>query len=176
MTGSCDALPRLATAADAAAIAHVQAVAWQAGYRDIIPADHLAHAGDNGADRWSRILARRASSTYVMPDGTGTIAGITSVGPARGEDDPALGELWMLNVAPQAWGTGLAVTLHDYALDRLREAGYGSAILWVLTGNGRARHFYERAGWHADGGAKVDDFRGFPIDEMRYRTDLCEPV
>jgi GNAT superfamily N-acetyltransferase len=170
---------RAADVADAAAIADVQTAAWQAGYRDIIPADHLAMTNAGGPARWVGILMRESvpdppgrSRTYVAEDGGGAIVGISTVGSMREQSDPDLGELWMLNVAPGAWGTGVAVRLHDHVLDRLRENGYGEAILWVLTRNARARRFYERSGWRADGGVKVEDILGFPVEETRYRIAL----
>jgi hypothetical protein len=42
--------------------------------------------------------------------------------------------------------------------------------------NVRARRFYEAAGWRPDGAAKIDDSRGFPLEEVRYRHDLRLPV
>lgn len=171
-------MPRRAEIADAAAVAAVQVIAWQAGYRDIMPASHLASIGDGGVERWNRILIResagdrRGSRTYVVEDAAGVVVGISTAGPAREETEPGLGELWMLNVAPQAWGTGVAVRLHDYALDRLRDSGFGDAILWVVERNARARRFYERSGWRPDGGAKTVDVRGFSVPEVRYRIAL----
>ncbi len=34
--------------------------------------------------------------------------------------------------------------------------------------NARARRFYERTGWHADGVTREDDEGGFVIPEVRY--------
>lgn len=46
-------------------------------------------------------------------------------------------------------------------------------MLWVLTGNARARRCYERAGWSADGAARVEELAaGVPIDEVRYVKGL----
>jgi hypothetical protein len=42
----------------------------------------------------------------------------------------------------------------------------------VLDSNDRARRFYVRNGWAEDGAVKVDDTRGFPISEVRYRRSL----
>jgi RimJ/RimL family protein N-acetyltransferase len=43
-------------------------------------------------------------------------------------------------------------------------------VLWVLPGNARARRFYERAGWAADGTEKTSEAFGVSFDEVRYRT------
>ncbi|MGH3601663.1 MAG: GNAT family N-acetyltransferase [Pseudonocardiaceae bacterium] len=78
----------------------------------------------------------------------------------------------MLNLAPEAWGSGLASLLHGHALELLRTWGFSEAILWVVTGNARARRFYEREGWHADGETLIDASRGFRLCEVRYRIRL----
>jgi len=57
-------------------------------------------------------------------------------------------------------------------LDFLANLGYTQVTLWVLDTNARARRFYEAAGFRADGALKVDDGRGFPLSEVRYRRSL----
>ena len=67
----------------------------------------------------------------------------------------ATGELWGLYVDPSHWGAGHGHTLHTEALDVPRASGAAAGTLWVLTTNQRARHFYERHGWAADGAEKT---------------------
>jgi GNAT superfamily N-acetyltransferase len=76
-------------------------------------------------------------------------------------DPPWLDALY---VRPEAWGTGVAVRLHDRAVEALREAGVERARLWVLEGNVRARRFYERRGWVEDGTTREVPFPPNPID------------
>ncbi|MGZ4388822.1 MAG: N-acetyltransferase family protein [Gaiellaceae bacterium] len=66
-----------------------------------------------------------------------------------------------LYVRPEAWGTGVAALLHDRALAAL---GSGTARLWVLEENHRARRFYERRGWRPDGTTRDVPFPPYPID------------
>ncbi len=75
-------------------------------------------------------------------------------------------------VSPEAWGTGLADVLHDAALAELRSRGVDRARLWVLEGNVRARRFYERRGWRADGTSRVVEFPPHPTD-VGYALDLA---
>jgi RimJ/RimL family protein N-acetyltransferase len=75
-------------------------------------------------------------------------------------------------VTPSVWGTGVGRELMAVAVDRLREAGFRSATLWVLRDNERARRFYERAGWSPDGAEKDDVVAGATVTEVRYRVDL----
>ena len=44
-------------------------------------------------------------------------------------------------------------------------------LLWVLVANERARRFYERAGFHADGPVVDFEVGGATLPEMRYRYD-----
>jgi len=52
-------------------------------------------------------------------------------------------------------------------------AGYGAALLWVLEDNPRARNFYEKAGWAADGVRKAEERFGVRAAEVRYRKDFA---
>lgn len=45
--------------------------------------------------------------------------------------------------------------------------------LWVLDGNERARAFYARQGWHADGTSKTEEMAGATVIEVRYRRFLA---
>ena len=82
--------------------------------------------------------------------------------------DENAAELRDLYVVPEAWGSGVARALHETALDWMRPRA-GEAILWVGEGNARARRFYEREGWTADG-----ETRESPLGprELRYRLTL----
>jgi GNAT superfamily N-acetyltransferase len=100
------------------------------------------------------------------------VAGISVVGPSRREEPSGVGELWMINLEPAAWGRGLGTKLLAAATDELRRAGFVEAVLWVVAGNRRARRFYEREGWRPDGREITEDARGFPVTEVGYRREL----
>lgn len=53
------------------------------------------------------------------------------------------------------------------AEQRLAADGFTHAYLWVVDGNARARRFYEREGWKADGTVKTDDQFGTGVAEVR---------
>jgi len=78
-------------------------------------------------------------------------------------------ELRSLYVAPQAWGTGVAVPLMDAAIDAMHADGHAEATLWVVEANARARRFYEREGWEPTGETKETE--AGPA-EVRYRRQL----
>jgi GNAT superfamily N-acetyltransferase len=79
------------------------------------------------------------------------------------------GELRSLYVVPEEWGSGVAGALHARALTGMRELGATEATLWVVDRNGRARRFYEREGWSADGETKPSMF---DVTEARYSRQL----
>jgi RimJ/RimL family protein N-acetyltransferase len=59
----------------------------------------------------------------------------------------------------------------DAALAALRSAGFRRAVLWTLTGNARARRFYEKAGFAPDGATNILTGLG-GVEELRYASDL----
>ena len=67
-----------------------------------------------------------------------------------------------LYVVPAEWGSGAAVALHDAVVGALADCP--ELHLWVLTENHRARAFYERLGWRADGTDRVVEYPPHPVD------------
>ena len=95
----------------------------------------------------------------VSPDGEEL--GFASAGPPRDGDLEDGWELYALNVAPSAQGSGLARALVAATV------GDRACVVWVLEGNGRARAFYRREGWVADGAERTHEASGRP--EVRLR-------
>ncbi|WP_411074424.1 GNAT family N-acetyltransferase [Streptomyces sp. cmx-4-7] len=92
--------------------------------------------------------------------------------PGEGFDPAPTAELAALYALPEVWGTGIGRALLSVTTGALVTAGFRSAALWVFAGNGRARRFYEAAGWRADGGAAREETGGWILEELRYRRDL----
>lgn len=164
---------RRATPRDAADIAQVHVASWQRAYRGLIPQGYLDSLSVQArTETWARNLERPAlpGVATLVAELDGLVVGFASVGPSRDDDArPGSGELWGLYVHPDAWGHGYGHALHAAAMGVLRSTGVTSATLWVLTTNERARHFYERHGWVADG-AEKHEWRGdVRLDETRYR-------
>lgn len=170
---------------DATGIADVHTAASRAAYAGIMPEWYLNRPQpESPARRWRNILQAEqqqpplpeppndGARTLVAHDAVGRIAGVSMIGPARDEALRQAGELWMIYVHPSAWGTGVAVALHDRSLQYLRHWRYDEAILWVASDNARARHFYQRHGWRVDSEPAIDDSRGFVLFEIRYRITI----
>lgn len=79
------------------------------------------------------------------------------------------GEVSLIYLSPDEVGKGVGRALFAYAVEDLRQRGYAQAVLWVLEGNGRARKFYEAAGWTPDGRHKSEKRPGAVLHEVRYQ-------
>jgi GNAT superfamily N-acetyltransferase len=95
----------------------------------------------------------------------GTVAGFAALGPAR--DDPATGELYAINLAPEHWGRSAGRELLRSVREELEGLGFTDAVLWVLPANRRARSLYEVDGWAADGSERSAEVQGVVVDEVR---------
>ncbi len=161
---------RTATAGDAEGIARVQELGWQSAYRHVFPVEELDRGGFIQVESWrERLDVPPAGWTTLVAEHHGVVVGFAAVGPSR--DEQGLGELYAIYVEPSAWSTGIGRALLERAEDQLR-AEYDEATLWVLEDNPRAREFYERAGWAADGEHKADERWGVRAPEVRYRKRL----
>lgn len=177
---------RTATPDDAAEVGVVHVRAWEA-YRGLLRDDFLDRLDPVArGHRWherlvaggggGRVVDPHGDSTLLVAELEGRVVGICDYGRPRDADGGPVprdeGELWMINVLPEAWGTGVAQPLLDAAIEGLTREGYREAVLWVLEGNARARRFYERNGWVVDGGSKRERFGDAEVLELRYRLRL----
>jgi ribosomal protein S18 acetylase RimI-like enzyme len=165
------------TAGDAAAMGMVHVAAWQAAYRGGLMADDYLDglSADERGRRWSETLARPArprEARFVAEDDAGTVVGFLVAGPAEGDEDSETGEVYAVNVHPEAWGEGHGRALCAAGTAALAEAGFEEVVLWVHRDNERARRFYERVGWRADGGQRRQEVLGAEVPEVRYRRNL----
>lgn len=168
-------LLRPATVDDAHGLAVVHVRSWQEAYRGLMPQDVLD--GLSIVDRaagWRRILSDRApGSQTLVVEHDGMIVGWASFGDARDADAVGTGELWGIYAHPDAWSTGVGHLLIDAVEQALRSDRHATAYLWVLDGNERAAGFYERHGWAADGGTKLDERPGLVLRERRHVKRLA---
>jgi GNAT superfamily N-acetyltransferase len=139
-------------------LAEIQEAASLAGLGHIYPPDLHPYPREAVLERWRGY----DGEVFLDPDGRGF---------------SAIGDGWLngLYVRPEAWGTGVAGELHDRAVEALHEAGAGTARLWVLQANVRARRFYERRGWTPDGSTREVEFPPYPLD-VGYSLTLRPPT
>jgi GNAT superfamily N-acetyltransferase len=129
---------RPARPADADAVAAVWSAAWRDG--------HLGHVSDElvalrTPDSFRLRAADRIANT-VVAEVHGVVAGFVTV---------AGDEVEQVFVAAAYRGSGLAGQLLEDGERQVAAAGHPVAWLAVVSGNSRARRFYERCGWHDEG-------------------------
>ncbi|MEM7385709.1 MAG: GNAT family N-acetyltransferase [Verrucomicrobiota bacterium] len=161
---------RKANEADVPGLARVYLDSVTTAYDGMASPEYVASRNlEDCLEQWTRNLRDESASVLVAESQKG-IEGLASFGEARDEDgQPGLhGEIQTIYVSPSRWGQGIGQRLCSAAMDQLYAEGADSILLWVLERNGRARSFYERAGFVADG--KTMTVRmGWELAAVRYR-------
>jgi GNAT superfamily N-acetyltransferase len=129
---------RPAAAQDALAIAEI----WESAWRDA----HLGNVPDSLVDIRTADSFRERAAARVPETSVAVVDGVV-IGFVTLEED----ELEQLFVDRAHRGTGVADALMADAERRLGEAGHRQVWLAVVSGNARARRFYERSGWKDEG-------------------------
>jgi GNAT superfamily N-acetyltransferase len=153
-----DLVIRRATVSDARAIAHVQALSWRETYTGKLPDDVVRGrpltARAAGLRRLIAGETSRGSQPVWVAERDGEVIGFAWAGPSRDADRRGALELFTIYVLRRHHGIGAGQGLLDAAI------GSANASLWMLEDNPRARAFYERNGFVADGASKDDDRLG----------------
>ena len=162
---------RVATPADAAAIARVHVATWRVAYAGLVPDAFLAGLSvPANASRWESLLADPRRRVWVA--GGAEPSGFAAAGPARDADLPeSSGELYALYVLPSAQRRGTGRALAEAALAWWEPTGR-SVSVWTLTDNAAARAFYAATGWVPDGAERESDIGGALVREVRYRRSV----
>jgi len=161
---------RKATIEDAEAIARIHVQAWREAYRGIIPAEYLAGLSEEmKAAFWRQQLASGRSVTLVALDGE-KVVGWASGGPSQSAESTAVREIFAIYISPSVWRRGVGRKLMQEIETAL--LGTGPIILWVLRANQSAFQFYEKLGYHHDGGEKAADFGGVRLQALRLRRHI----
>ncbi len=162
---------------DSEELGSVHVRSWQRAYRGgLMPDAYLDELSiEERSQMWKEALERGFRprfSLLVAEDESGKVVGFVNVGPADGELESETGEVFALNVEPDVWGTGYGKALLEAGVRDLAASGFATAVLWVHPGNGRARRFYERPGWRADGHERREEVLGVEVPEMRYGLSI----
>jgi GNAT superfamily N-acetyltransferase len=178
---------RCATSADVAAMCVVRGRSWHVAYRGLVPDAALASLDAGAAWAWMRLQVERASADAGARDVALVVGGDREVhgyllasraDAYRTEDDETPvcpgadpGEIQLLYLDPTAWSAGAGLALLRAGEDALTAAGFDRLALWTLESNDRARRFYERNGWRADGTVKTVTHPHGWWREVRYLRD-----
>ena len=168
---------RRARPEDADAIAAVHVRSWKAAFPGLLPQDYLdALRPEDRLGQWQEALSSPPWPVVLVGEEGGHVVGFVAVAPS-GDPDAGddVGEVQTVYVDPGAWGSGHGARLLEAGLAELERAGFARATLWVLHSNERARRFYERHGWAADGATKEHDWVAFTATDVRYGRALDQP-
>ncbi|NNL31027.1 MAG: GNAT family N-acetyltransferase, partial [Gemmatimonadetes bacterium] len=146
--------------------------------REAVYAGRTADWPPPGPDRRGRIERWRAwladnDISGLVAEQKGEVVGFCTIRPS--EDDDAtdrVAEMPTLYVRPDYWHRGLGRVLCEAGLGRAQARGFRELTLWVLEMNDRARDFYQKVGFTADGATKVDELTSERLVALRYRIDL----
>ena len=152
---------------EAAAVARIRVLSWQAAYPGLVPQTVLdAMTIEDNVERTRR---RMTNSTLKVADDWlawrgGDSLGWLGAGCCRDDDlvDQAVGEVVALYVVPEAWGQGVGHALVNFAVAEFRSLDYQKSVVWVMEGNTRAERFYERQGYLLDGARRPLQMKGIP--------------
>ncbi|MEV8505274.1 GNAT family N-acetyltransferase [Actinoplanes sp. NPDC051475] len=120
-----------------------------------------AALGEWWSERWRWERDTHRLTVAVAGD---VLAGFTYLGPS---EEDGIAELSAIHADPAFVGKGVGRALMLDALPALARIG-SRAVLWVLEDNGRARRFYERGGWVADGVTRIEPIGSEPVRQIRY--------
>jgi ribosomal protein S18 acetylase RimI-like enzyme len=150
---------RPAEPGDADAVAEIWRSGWRDGHLEHVP-DALVRVRTDESFR-TRAAERVGDTTVAVVDGA--VAGFIMVVHDEAEQ---------VYVSAAHRGKGVADALLAEAERQVRENGHDVAWLAVVSGNARARAFYERMGWRDEGGfdyeAAVEDGTTVSVPCRRY--------
>jgi GNAT superfamily N-acetyltransferase len=166
------------TPGDCRRVGELRIRGWRAAYRGLVPQSYL-DALDMEADaeqHRARLTRGDGTVTDLVAEGGGDVIGWAAHGPYRdGSQRTGHVELYALYVSPELLGAGVGRALLAESARRCTAAGRERMFLWVLKGNARARSFYERAGFRADGAEEPFEVDGVVVPEVRYGAALPLP-
>lgn len=163
---------RAAVASDADDMGRVHVSSWRAGYRGLMPDGVLDRLDPVARADWHRqnLDPLPAGTQAFVAEVNGRVVGFIRVGEERDGDSA---EVYAIYVDPAHWGTGAGRALLDAGVTWLTGDGPRPVRLWTLDGNERARRFYERCGFVADGATGSHPVDGGRLDVPIVRFTLA---
>jgi GNAT superfamily N-acetyltransferase len=139
-------------------------------YAGLVSTAGLAAGSPDAMGEWwsERWTWERDTHRLSVADDDGAVVGFSYVGPS---ETAGAVELYAIHVDPARVGTGVGRALMELALvdaATIAEPDTTRVVLWVLTGNARARRFYERGGWMADGATRKSPIGPELVPQLRY--------
>lgn len=126
---------------DAQGLAQVHAEAWRQAYLGVLPSLDLERFIANRSKPWWQSKIRQGAEIILFSFDK-TPAGYASIGFNRYNQYPFQGEIFELYLKPEYQGIGFGSKLFTKAREALKSKGLYSLIVWALTENKPALHFY----------------------------------
>jgi len=167
---------RRALPADAQAVGRIHVESWNVAYRGIMPDDVIARTDLAYRTKfWAERIADQAWPVFLIEEDGDAVAFCQMIPTRDTDDDPTrVGHITSLHVLPHLRGHGYGRTLIDHVCAEFRRRGFAEVTLWVLEENRDARRFYEKRGFHLDGGTRW--YARTQVPEVRYRIRLPIPL
>ncbi|GAA3794963.1 GNAT family N-acetyltransferase [Streptomyces chiangmaiensis] len=162
------------TLADCGRISEIRIRGWQSAYRGLMPQPYLdaLSVSEDAERRRARFRDGDDRVVNLVAEQDGEIVGWAAHGPYRdGEVRTSDAELYAIYIDPTHLGNGIGQALLEKSVSQCAPV-HARMFLWVLKDNARARRFYERAGFRADGAEEPFDAGGVAVPEVRYVQDL----
>lgn len=140
--------------------AYVHYKSWHETYTELVDAEYMKGMT---LEKCTDIAYKWPDNIIVAKDGEKVI-GFVGYGAYRDSTLPDHGEIFAIYVLEEYVGKKVGYELMNAAFEKLSE--YKKIAVWVLKGNDRAIHFYERYGFHHDG-AETKIMLGTPNTELR---------
>lgn len=161
---------------DVEALAGLHWRGWEDAYRGLLTDALLDGTSlDMRRRQWPDWFAQKSAGLILAEKGGEAIGFVCA---SRAREIVALGaasEIQMLYVRADAQDSGVGTALLRAGAGRAARLWPGRMGLWVVTGNARARRFYERMGGRP-GPERREILRGEPIDEVAYLWDAPETL
>jgi GNAT superfamily N-acetyltransferase len=134
---------------DAEALTRVQAASWRTTYSNIVDEavfDQMDRRLDSRIAQWAERLAQPGVKIWVAASPQDRLVGFIDGGPLRESVLDYDQELYAIYLLKGWQGRGIGKALVGELARGLHEAGGRRLMVWVLTDNLSARHFYARLG------------------------------
>ncbi|TLP45627.1 GNAT family N-acetyltransferase [Cohaesibacter sp. CAU 1516] len=149
---------RPATPDDAMAIAELKVITWRDSYAGLMPDSALASLDARAeAPHWRDWLEDTTSGLIALVlEEAGHLIGYGLAGPMRkgdreGSEIDADAEIYAIYIHPERQRAGFGKQLFAGLAERLIDAGYAMAGLWMVGGNDKAENFYQAIGGEEQG-------------------------
>ncbi|MEN1970456.1 GNAT family N-acetyltransferase [Lentibacillus sp. N15] len=137
---------RKAVYTDAEVIATIHVKSWKNIYTDLVDEKDLSNTTfENRKILWQTVLRmqKKQQWTFVLMDKAKQVIGFISGGPERTRRFQYDGEIYTIYLLPEYQRKGLGSMLLKALVEEIKQYGYQSLLVWVLTQNPSSR-FYEK--------------------------------